>query len=257
MARDAEIRDLSAMADGSLDPARRQEVLARISASPELTALYERERRVADALRQVRASDRAPERLRARIKAQRPSRTTGLRLRAGYGGALAAALAAVVLALVLILPAGTPGAPSVSEAASLSLRGSQAPAPADDPSAPGVKLNMDIERVYFPDWARRFGWRAVGERIDDLNGRLAKTVYYELNGHVIAYTIVAAPALKAPAATVTRLHGTVLRTFPLGRRVVVAWQRNGHTCVLSGVAVPAGDLQKLAASDPRGLAGGD
>jgi hypothetical protein len=159
-----------------------------------------------------------------------------------------------VLALVLILPAGTPGAPSVSQAALLALRGSQAPAPADDPSAPGVKLNMDIENVYFPDWAKRFGWRAVGQRIDHLNGRLAKTVYYEWHGHQVAYTIVGAPALKSPAARVAvYANGTAYLRLTLGGRLIVTWRRDGHTCVLSGTNVPGWQLQQLAASDPTGL----
>ena len=61
----SELADLSAMADGTLDPSRRAEVEAHISASPELSALYERERRVVAALHQARSSDRAPAALRA------------------------------------------------------------------------------------------------------------------------------------------------------------------------------------------------
>ena len=38
--RSAELADLSALADGTLDAARRDEVRARIKASPELSALY-------------------------------------------------------------------------------------------------------------------------------------------------------------------------------------------------------------------------
>jgi anti-sigma factor RsiW len=252
MARDVDTRDLSRLADGTLDPARRAQVEARISASPELKALYERERRVAELLREARATGHAPERLRARIESQRPTRAAAFRLRAGYGGALAGALAVLVLALVLILPAGTPGAPSVSQAAALALRGSQGPAPARDPDAPGVQLDLNIQHVYFPDWASRYGWRAVGQRIDRINGRLAKTVYYQWHGHLIAYTIVGAPVLHSPSTYVTVLHGTVLQTLRLDGRNVVTWRRNGHTCVLSGVAVPARQLQHLAASEPDG-----
>src|SRR5438067_11559644 len=97
----AELADLSALADGTLDPGRRADVEARIAGSPELSALYERERRVVAALHQARASDRAPDRLRARIEAARPSRTVVLRRRVGYAGSLAGALAAIALALVL------------------------------------------------------------------------------------------------------------------------------------------------------------
>jgi anti-sigma factor RsiW len=254
MARDLDTQDLSRLADGTLDPARRAEVQARISASPELTELYERERHVAEVLREARATGRAPERLRTRIDSQRPSRAAAFRLRAGYGGALAGALAVLVLALVLILPAGTPGAPSVSQAAALALRGSQAPAPVGDPSAPGVKLNSDLENVYFPDWAQRFGWQAVGQRTDHINGRPAKTVFYRRHGNVIAYTIVGAPALKNPPARVARYErGTAYLTLTLDGRVVVTWRRAGHTCLLSGTGLPGSKLQQLAAFEPRGL----
>ncbi|MGB0094653.1 MAG: hypothetical protein WBP81_19235, partial [Solirubrobacteraceae bacterium] len=50
-----ELADLSALADGTLDPARRAEVQARITASPELSALYGRERMVVERLREARA----------------------------------------------------------------------------------------------------------------------------------------------------------------------------------------------------------
>ena len=63
-----ELADLSALADGTLDPSRRAAVEAHIAASPELSALYEREQRVVAALHQARSTDRAPASLRARIE---------------------------------------------------------------------------------------------------------------------------------------------------------------------------------------------
>ena len=158
----AELAELSALADGTLDPARRADVEGRISASPELTALYERERRVVDALHHARATERAPERLRARIEASRPSRATVARRRFAYAGAAVAAFAAIALALVLALPSGTPGAPSVSEAAALAARGPAHAAPMPDPSMPAARLNQSVGDVYFPNWTSNFGWRAVG-----------------------------------------------------------------------------------------------
>ena len=177
-----ELAELSALADGTLDPARHAEVQARIQASPELTALYERERRVVDALHQARATERAPAGLRARIDASRPSRGTAARRRFAYAGAAAAALAAVVLALVLALPSGTPGAPSVSDAAALAARGPTQPAPALDQAGPQGRLQQNVGDVYFPDWTSRFGWQAIGARTDNLGGRRAVTVYYERAG---------------------------------------------------------------------------
>src|SRR5437763_5784281 len=94
-----ELAELSALADGTLEPTRRGAVEAHIAASPELSALYERERRVVAALHEARASDHAPAALRARIEAARPKRTVVARRRVGYAAALAGALAAIALAL--------------------------------------------------------------------------------------------------------------------------------------------------------------
>ena len=244
-----ELAELSALADGTLEPARWAEVEARIAASPQLSMLYERERRVAEVLRGARSTTRAPAALRVRIEAERTRGRKILR-RPVYAAALTAALAAVllVLMLVLVLPTGTSGAPSVSQAAALASRGASAPAPAPDPSAPSVKLGRNVEGIYFPNWSSTFGWRAVGQRVDHINRRLAHTVYYEGHGQRIAYTIVAAPALAQPSPPqVSRLNGTELRTLTLNGRTVVTWHRAGHTCVLSGVRVPAAQLQLLAA----------
>jgi anti-sigma factor RsiW len=243
----AELADLSGLADGTIDPDRRAEVEARIAASPELSALYERERRVVEALHQARATERAPERLRARIEAARPTRTVVARRRLGYVGALAGALAAVALALVLALPGGTPGAPSVSDAAALAVRGPTQAPPAPDPVRPEAMLHQNVGEVYFPNWGRSLGWRAVGARTDRLRGHEAITVYYQWREDRIAYTIVSAPALPKPAAHRTWLHGTELRTQTQDGRLVVSWYRGGETCVLSGRGVTADELQKLAA----------
>jgi anti-sigma factor RsiW len=254
--RRRELADLSALADGTLEPSRRNEVEARVAASPELTALYERERRIVKALHQARQTDRAPARLRARIEAQRPRARARARRRVSYAGGLAAALAAILLALVLVLPSGTPGAPSLGQAAALAGRGAAAAAPQADSGAPSVKLEQNVGHVYFPNWAARFGWRAVGQRVDHINGRLAVTVYYKRHHAILAYTIVAAPALQQPGARIIRVNGTDLQTLRVRGRLVVTWRRAGHTCVLSAVSVPVSDLQHLAAWKAPGLVGG-
>ena len=140
-----DLADISARADGTLDPARRAGVDERIAASPDLQALYESERRVVELLHEARASTRAPASLRARIEAERERaarRARGLPIRPVYGGALAAALAVVALALVLVAPAGTPGAPSVSQAASLATRAAprlRRPVPTRQPGQVGAQ----------------------------------------------------------------------------------------------------------------------
>ncbi len=245
--------DLSALADGSIDPARRGAVEARIAGSPELSALYERERRVVEMVQRANAAQRAPAGLRARIEAQRPSARVRSRRRAGYASAFAVALAAVVLAVVLVLPGGSPGSPSVSQAAALAARGPTHAAPLPDRSAPTVKLGRSVQEVYFPNWKHSFRAQAVGQRSDSLRGRQAVTVYYRWHARTLAYTIVSLPALAQPAGQVTRWDGTELRTLKLDGRFVVTWRRDGHTCVLSGKGMSAVQLQKLAAWTPPGI----
>jgi hypothetical protein len=221
---------------------------------PELTA---HERRVVDLLHEARASTRAPVTLRASIEAERArygkrAHARAWPLRPAYGAGLAGVLAAVVLAVVLVSPAGTPTAPSVSQAAALAALGPNAPAPAPDPSAPAAKLGRNVEDVYFPNWAR-LHWRAVGQRADLLKGRPTSTVYYSWRGLRVAYTIVGAPALNHPPATVSHRNGTELWTTTIDGRLVVTWHRAGHTCVLSGVGTNTSTLQALAAWKTAGL----
>jgi hypothetical protein len=249
-----ELADLSALADGTIDPARRPEVEAHIAASPELSTLYERERRVVEMLHHAAVTDRAPAALRARIEAQRPKPAVRARRRFGYASALVGAVAAVALALALILPGGTPGSPSVSDAAALAVKGANQPAPVPRPDEPSGTIGDGIQDVYFPDWNGHFHAVAVGQRTDGLGGRPAITVYYHYKGKMVAYTIVGVPALSQPNATVTQKHGVELRTLKLHGRTVVTWRRDGHTCVISGPGLSASDLQRLAAwSEPAGL----
>jgi hypothetical protein len=234
------LAELSALADGTLDPRRTRELRELIASSPELGERYERERQAVLALQSV-SVDRAPASLRFAIETKR-HRAPTTRARLVYGGALAASAAVLVALLVLLLPGGSPGAPSVSQAAALAFRGPALTAPA----MAGEKLSMSVGEVYFPNWSRRFHWRAVGQRIDHLDGKLAVTVYYDRNGKRIAYTILAAPPLHWPAYPMLHLNGIALTSFTYRGRLVVSWRRGGHTCVLSGVGASIAELAKLA-----------
>jgi hypothetical protein len=147
----------------------------------------------------------------------------------------------------LLLPSGTPGSPSVSDAAALAARGPTQVAPAPDPTSTGARLQQSVGDVYFPDWASKLGWTATGERIDTLGGRTAVTVYYRSKDVTVAYTIVGSPPLAEPSAKASNWEGTELRTLTLNGRQVVTWRRAGDTCVLSGSGITAAVLQKLAA----------
>lgn len=243
------LAELSALADGTLDPGREPAVRELINGSPELRERYERERRAVVALRATRA-DRAPDALRTRIEAQR-RKAERPRRRLAVGAASAAALAVVVLALALVIPGAGPAGVSVSEAAALANRGPVAPAPVPGRSA--TQLSQDVGEAYFPNWAN-LHLHATGMRKDQVGGREAVTVFYaDRTGREIAYTIVASPPLGRPAAKGWQDHGTWLQAFTLGNRLVVTWRRKGDTCVLSAVGVPKQELAALATWDPKGL----
>jgi hypothetical protein len=245
---DAELADLAAFADGSLPPARREQVAARIEGSPELRALVDEQRAAVDA---VRALDvLAPASLRARLEADaRPRRSPRRGRILALSGGLAAA-AAVALAL-LVLPAGDSG-PSVTEVAQLYDRGASSPAPPPDPGEPNL-LDASVEGVPFPDYRAKFGWSAEGARDDDVEGRDSRTVFYDNRGRRMAYTIVGGEALDWPSdARRTTRDGVELRSLTRGDTTVVTWRRNGRTCVLSASDVPRDELLELAAWKGKG-----
>ena len=213
-------------------------------------ALTERKRAARDAIRAASAQMRAPAALRARIAAERGggaaarpagSRWAGLRL--GLAGA--AALAAIAVAAVVLVNGGEP---SVTETAEIASESPTQPAPGADPSEPTL-LAASFEGLAYPDWAREFGWRAIGERDDELGGRDTHTVFYENDeGARIAYTIVAGEPLDPPQdAQPHTIDGVDLASFEANGAGAVTWLRDGHTCVLAGEGVDEATLLKLAA----------
>jgi hypothetical protein len=241
------LADLSALADGTLDPDRVPSIERLIADSPSLRRRYDRERSAVAAMHALRA-DRAPARLRmSTAQAARPSRGPRARPRLIYGGALPVGVAAAVAALLLLLPGGGAGALSVSQAAAVALRGPILAAPTPDPTQPGAKLRQDVEDVYFPNWSGRFGWRAVGQRVDRLDHRVAVTVYYQRGSRRIAYTILASPALKWPGNHTRWVKGVRIESLTSRGRLIVTWRRAGHTCILSGADASVAELAKLAA----------
>jgi anti-sigma factor RsiW len=242
-----QLDELCALADGTLPPDRRPQIKAMIAASTELTLRYEEQRRVLERFREAEEHVRAPARLRAQIQAQTQRRRSPSRRRVGFAGALTASLAAAVIAIAWLLPGGTLGSPTLSQAAALATRGPVQAPPAPDPDDPGARLAQEVDDVYFPNWAQDLGWRATGQRTDRLSDHRAVTVYYRSQGRRLAYTIVSAPALAQPAAAATEQGGLKLRTVSLDGRVIVTWRRDGKTCVLTGTQVTGRELRQLAA----------
>jgi anti-sigma factor RsiW len=245
---DDQLADLARLADGTLPADRRAEVEARVAASPKLSSVVESQRAALDALRGT-ADTGAPARLRAKVDRQRGAgrRARGRRRRVGSAIAVAAA---VSLALILVLPGAFSGGPSVDDAAALAEKPPTGAAPGTVPGTPEL-LRAEVDDVSFPNYAAKFGWKPAGARQDDRSGRDATTVYYENGGRTIAYTIVSGDALDPPpdAASTTR-GGVEYRSFRDDGRPVVTWERDGHTCVLSGKAVRPATL--LALADWRG-----
>jgi hypothetical protein len=243
---DVRPEEIAALVDGRLPAARAAEIETLAAASPGLADAIATQRRGVEALRAAAseaAADGAPAALRARLEASRRPAPRGQR-RAGWLAAAAVAAAAVLLAIFL-LPSGS-GGPTVAQAAELAALPAPPPAPPVDPAAPTL-LDAAVDGVAFPEWEEEFGWRAAGQRADDLDGRDTRTVGYEKQGKSVAYTIVPGDALENPedAREVTR-DGVELRVFDSGDRLAVTWLRDEHTCVLSGVGVDEDTLTKLA-----------
>ena len=145
----------------------------------------------------------------------------GIRTRLGGlrwpAAGVAAGAIAVTLAVVMLIGGG-PGIEDVASAATRPPTAKVAVVPADS-----KVLKERVADVRFPNYFGKFGWKAVGTRTDEIQGRDTRTVFYEKDGKRIAYTIVAAPALQE--------HDWILRS---GDRLAYAWPKNDRTCIISG-----------------------
>jgi hypothetical protein len=209
----------------------------------------ERHRRAVEALRH--GGPATPDGLRRRLQALeprspelRPARQRGVpRLLAPVAGVAALLVVGVVVALSL----GGPAGPSMVQAAELAQLPATGPAPAHD-TARSALLERGLEGVTFPDWSKRFGWRAEGARTDRLDGRRAETVFYTHNGHRIGYTVISGDPLEPPkGAETVRRNGVEIHRYRDGDRTVVTFERGGLTCILAGHVVHRDTPLKLAA----------
>jgi hypothetical protein len=241
---DEDAAELLAFLDGRVEPARAEALQARAARDPALAAALDRRRRVVGIIDAAVADTEAPHDLRLRVDAlgaRRPARRWARRRWIPLAG-LAAVAGAAVLAVVL----GAGEELTVRETLAAAIRPPVA-AVGIDPRQPRL-LEQRVQKVSFPNLRAKFGWRAVGARADELDGRRTRTVFYAKGGRRIAYTIVAGDALDQPGgARRTVAGGVELRTLRAGDRVAVTWRRQGHTCVLSGTRVDAATLRELAA----------
>jgi hypothetical protein len=218
------------LADGTLTGAPLQRAQARMRRIPDGARLVERQRRVARALGAGEA-----------LHAPAPVAT-----RRGVLPLVAAAAVTAAIALLIALAPGG-GDPTAERVAGIS----QLPATDGAPAASGAVLDAEADGVPFPDWGPKFGWHATGMRRDDIGGRGMTTVFYEHEGHRLAYTIVSGPALPRPAdARIVERDGlrmSVYRDPRHGGHDVAVFERNGRTCVIAGHVIHESTLLELAA----------
>ena len=197
------------------------------------------------------AETQAPLALRERIEADRQravARGGGARRRRLRGLLIPAGGLVAALVVAVVLVAGGGGTPSVLATASLAARGPVLPPPPED-EANEALLQSSIDGVPFPYWGP-LKWESVGARDDKIEGRSARTVYYDNpKGVRAAYTILGGDAVDPPSDARKRTDkGVQLYVVEDKGRRVVTWERNGHTCVLSApLAVPEQKLLDLAA----------
>jgi hypothetical protein len=155
--------------------------------------------------------------------------------------------AAALLVIVLASPNGTPGGPTVVQAADLAARPATEGAPPVDPARPGL-LKRSVQGVEYPSWQDEFPWRASGAREDTLEGRHVVTVFYaNPKGAKLAYSIVTGKPLPEPSGRSFQSGDEHYVVLKHGARTVVTWRRGGHTCVIAAPAsVPTTKLVALA-----------
>ena len=235
---DAFQAELALLVDGQLEPQRAAALEARADLAPRIALV----RAGRDQLRAAAASVEAPFELRRRVDAL-GTRPIGRR-RWGPLAALAGVGAAAAVALVLATTGGAPTVTAVLDAAGAS------PAAAISSSG-GPLLPVAVEGVRFPNYQEKFGWRAVGRRDDEIDGRDVTTVFYERGGERVSYSIVAGDALAEPDGEDVEAEGTRLRRIGAGN--AVTWRRLGHTCVMDGSsAVSLAAVAELAGWKAKG-----
>jgi hypothetical protein len=248
---------LAALADPrSADDPSLRELRERVAADPSLAALVEEQRRVRSTVMTAAGDVDAPPSLRHRLEDQRqrlgPQQR---RRRMMLGGGLAGALAVGVLAIVIATPSGVPGGPSLAAAAQAAQGPPTEPAPPQDPANPKL-LKRAVDGVPFPDWQGKFKWRAVGSRVDRVNGRKIVTVIYENpTGLQVRYSIVPGRRIDLPTqASPSGYEGITFRVMTLNGVRIITWLRDGHTCVLSTrtIRVPLPKLFELAGWKGKG-----
>lgn len=159
--------------------------------------------------RRIRAASEtvsAPMHLRAEIGRRRSQPQQLSRLRVALIGGLLAVLATISGLLA-------PDRPSVERVAAAALGAPTGPAPEGSDYLPG--------------------FRAVGARTDDVGGRNAETIVYRRGATGIHYTVVDGKPLDLLDGGRTTAGDLELALGRDGDVSLVAWHRDGKTCILA------------------------
>ncbi len=235
--------ELLLFVDGGLDAERRSAIEAWAAEHADVARRIALIRAGRERVREAAAETEAPLELRRRIDglAQRPRRA---RRRWRPFAVLAGAAATAAVLVVLVVAGGGLSVGDVLDAAG------QSPAAVVTPTR-GPLLDIEVEGTRFPNYEEKFGWRAVGQHEDELDGRLVRTVDYRKGGQTVSYSIVAGDALAEPDGQDLEAEGTRLRR--IGDAVAVTWRRGGHTCVMkASSAVDLDTVAELAAWKAKG-----
>jgi hypothetical protein len=199
----------------------------------------------------VRSIDvRAPQELHGQIEAMVAERApTRARRPAAIRWGLAGAplLCAISVVLIVVLSGGGGSPLTLRTAVALTMRPQTMAAPEQNPHD-RTQLAANVEGVPFPYWEDRFGWRSTGERVDRVDGRTVRTVFYAGSHHQwLGYAIVAGnPAPHIGGGVVVRRGDTSYRLIDEGGAEVVTWLRDGRLCVVAGHGVSSATLMALA-----------
>jgi hypothetical protein len=203
----------------------------------------------------------APDELHARIDAlvlrrRRRSRTRRGDMRSrrvqtrGWRIAGAVVALAAAGALAVGLQASGTAPLTLRTASALTLGKATLAAPAESAGRP-AKLAASVDGLAFPYWQGSLGWHSTGARVDRIAGRSVTTVFYEDRlGRRVGYAIVAGtPALPIAGGQLTWSHGVTYRALGGNGVQVIAWNRDGHLCIIAGRDVGTRELLRLAAAE--------
>ena len=217
----------------------------------ELAAALDEQRRAMTLIRGAAAEVRAPLALRERLEADRAS-ARGARAPAAAGSRSRSPAPPPRRCCSRSCSPGR-AAPTLEEAAAFARSAARPPAPGARGRRPKL-LAVEQDGVAFPEWAEKFGWEATGTHTGEIDGRDATTVYYEKDGQDARLHDRRRRRARRPrrrAHDRRRGHaGQLFRTDD--GRPAATWERDGHTCVLSGAGVPDDKLAELAGWKGKG-----